>query len=174
MSRFGQTGVIAMHIAALIDLDRRYRCAKLETMLQAEGDPPHLGDIFQVDDMLGAAYPGAELDNQVGAAAQGSRFLAVPCDQFHRLFDRSWSFVSDSVQAAHPPGAMPGALGTLARALALGGLDDRVEQRRQLLAAPPQVVVAVLQTDRRSEIDALQRPVEPHPQEHRRVVLAPG
>jgi hypothetical protein len=99
MGRFGQPGVVAMHVAILVDLYRRHCRAEPETMLQAEGDPPHLGDILEVDDILGAAHPRAELDNQVGTAAQRSRFLAVRSQQFDRLFDRSWSFVSNRVQS---------------------------------------------------------------------------
>ena len=57
-----------------------------------------LGDILHVDDILGAAHTGAQLDDQVGAAAQRARVLAVLGEQFDRVLQRFWGFVVNRVQ----------------------------------------------------------------------------
>ncbi len=43
------------------------------------------GNLFYVDDMFGAAHSGAQLDNEVGAAAERTRLFAILSEQFDRI-----------------------------------------------------------------------------------------
>ena len=55
-------------------------------------------DPLDVDQMLGAAHAGAHLDEDIGAAAERARILAVSFEDADRLIERAWSFVIDFVQ----------------------------------------------------------------------------
>ena len=48
--------------------------------------------------MLGAADSGAQLDDDIGAAAERAGVLAVGFEDADRLLERGWGFVIDGVQ----------------------------------------------------------------------------
>ena len=64
------------HHVALADLDTRDGGAEAQALFRIEGERLQLLDFLDVDEMLGAADSGAELDEDVGAAAERARILA--------------------------------------------------------------------------------------------------
>ena len=69
MRRLGQAGVMLAHHVALADLDARDGRAEAQSLFRIEGERLQFLDFFDVNQMLGAADSGAELDEDVGAAA---------------------------------------------------------------------------------------------------------
>src|ERR1700692_4602660 len=94
----GKPGEIAAQIGVFVNLDCRHSSAQPQPLLEVEADLAELGNLLYVDDMLGAAYSSAQLDDKVGATAQRARLLAVLCEQCDRVFQGFWSFVVDRVQ----------------------------------------------------------------------------
>ena len=60
-------------------------------------------DFLDVDQMPGAADAGAQLDEDIGAAAERAGVLAVSLENADRLIERRWSFVINRVQEWKPP-----------------------------------------------------------------------
>jgi hypothetical protein len=86
------------HHVALANLDARDGRAEPQSFFRIEGESLQLFDFFDVDQMLGAADSGAELDEDVGASAERARVLAVGFEDADGLIERAWGFVIDSVQ----------------------------------------------------------------------------
>ena len=55
-------------------------------------------DFLDIDEMLGAADAGAQLDDNIGAAAERARVFTVGFEDADRLIERAWGFVIDGVQ----------------------------------------------------------------------------
>src|SRR5271156_1576565 len=92
------------HHVALADVDAGDGRAEPQTLLRVEGESPQLLDFLDVDQMPGAADSGAQLDEDVGAAAERARILAVSLEDADRLIECAWGFVIYRVQGKKPPG----------------------------------------------------------------------
>src|SRR6516164_650474 len=98
MRGIGKPGEIAAQVGVLVNLDRRHSSAQPQTFPEVKADLVELRNLFYVDDGLGTAHTGAQLDDEVGAAAQRTSFLAVLGEQGDRVLQRFWSFVVNRVQ----------------------------------------------------------------------------
>ena len=98
MGRLGQAGVMTPHHVALADLDAGHGRAKPQSLLRIEGESLQLLDFLDVNQMLGAADSGAQLDDDIGAAAERAGVLTVSFEDADRLIERGWGFVIDGVQ----------------------------------------------------------------------------
>ncbi len=86
------------HHVAFADLDARDCRAEAQSLFRIEGESLQFLDFLDVNEMLGAADSGAELDEDVGAAAEWAGVFAVSFEDTDRLIERARGFVIDSVQ----------------------------------------------------------------------------
>ena len=103
MRSLGQAGVMPAHHVALVNLDAGDGRAEAQSFFRIEGERVQLLDFLDVDQMPGAADAGAQLDDDIGAAAERPGVLAVSLENADRLIERRWSFVINRVQEWKPP-----------------------------------------------------------------------
>ena len=98
MRGLGQAGVMPAHNVALVNLDAGDGGAEAQSLFRIEGERVQLLNFLDVDQMPGAADAGAQLDDDIGAAAERSGVLAMSLEDADRLIERRWSFVVNRVQ----------------------------------------------------------------------------
>ena len=103
MRCLSQAGVVLPHLVVFVNLDAWDGRAEAQSLFRVEREAAKFLDFFDVDEMLGAANAGAQLDDDIGAAAEWARVFDVGLEDADGLIERARGFVGDRVQGWEPP-----------------------------------------------------------------------
>ena len=103
MRSLGQAGIVFPHLLVFVNLDAWNGRAEAQSVFRVEGESAEFLDFLYINQMLGAANAGAQLDDDIGAAAERARVFAVGFEDADGLIERARGFVSDGVQGWEPP-----------------------------------------------------------------------
>src|SRR5260370_26297147 len=98
MRRLGETRVMTPHLFVFVNLDAWHGRTEAQSLFRIEREGAQFLDFFDIDQMLGAADPGSQLQNVVGATPERASGPNVGFWVAGPLIKRAWHSAINSVR----------------------------------------------------------------------------